>query len=709
MAVDGVTGFAKVPSSCIFPGMNTKDRLRAGTLVALALLFSVPIARASVGYPHPEAPRLLNYYLRTDIAGKEILLSKWDVLVVPFQLIDWEPASLELTRQNNPDLLLLAYIDPVLITDNLGPDDTAGTLRHDLVTGVDPSWLARNAVGDVISFWEHAEHVNVTAACPEVDGEQYAGYFIRFVRERFVPLIQAGIIDGIFLDEMSNGGYLWWEPLFNPRQWPGQTPPGVDSLSFDYNNNGIADRAEAGIGYPMIQQWLTESMTMFADSLAAALPAGAVIMGNNSKPRHDALHGKLYEAFPGSPGEGYFDGTLMDLDTWNSLEFGANLTSVNGLYPFQEVGGSPFDMPPFRFRYTGSLLSDNYFSYDFNTFDHYQVTWYDLFDYRLGLPLGPRFTMNETPLFVDSFEGAIGPFIAPFAPHTAVSITSEPGLVLQGSSSLLATTNSADPFPTLFYVQPSGGFLPDTSYVFSFRYRMLDVAQGETQVFFKSSPGGFVTTTLRAEAGAEGLYRGKISLGAATNYTVRLVTRGVVSMVIDSLSVVAGDGGLLAREYENGLVVCNASEIEQSLPHDPDWILLPGDDQAVDYAPWLAGEAIVVPYEDGVVFARGETASNDLPLGPRGQVRLGEPWPNPGNPGLTLSVAGDPGLEIQLTLHDIRGRELARLWQGVPGPSGKTLVFGNDNADLPALASGVYLLRAAGGRDQQVRRWVLLR
>lgn len=676
-------------------------RLSLGCRLSVCALVVSVIASASVavsvraGIPHPGAPRLLNYYLRTDIAGKEILLSKWDILVLPYQLLDWEPASLELVRQSNPDLLLLAYIDPVLIADNLGADDLPGTLRYDLVTGVHTDWLARNESGQVISFWAHAEHVNITSACPMVDGKLYRDYFIEFVRERLFPLIEAGMIDGIFLDEMSNGGYLWWDPLF--------------AGSFDYNNNGIADLYEAGIGGPGIQAWLTESMAMFADSLAAGLPQGAVIMGNNSKPRHDALHGKLYEAFPGSPGEGYFDGTLMDLDIWNSLEGGTSVTSVNGLYPFQEVGGSPFDMPPFRFRYTGSLLSDNYFSYDFNTFDHYQVTWYDLFDFRLGLPLGPRFTLGETPLFVDAFEGAIGPYVAPFSAHTAASITNEPGLVLQGESSLLATTNSADPFPTLFYIQPPGGFLPDTSYVFSFRYRMLDVAQGETQLFFKSSPGGLVTTTLRAETGAEGLYRGKLNLGAATNYSVRLVSRGIVSMVIDSLSVVLGDGGLLAREYENGLVVCNGSESDQLLPYDPDWILLPGDDQALDFAPWLTGDDIVVPYEDGVVFARGETAIDNVPLGARGRVSLGPPWPNPGNPGLTLSVAGDPGLMIRLSLHDVSGREIAKLWEGVPGPEGRTLSFGGDGSSLPKLASGVYLLRAAGGGNHQVRRWVLLR
>lgn len=687
--------------------MNTNivRRIRRPLVVfalACGLLGAASGQQARAGFLHPEAPRLLNYYLRTDIVGKEAFLASFDIVVLPYQLIDWEPESLALMRQANPDLRILPYIDPVMIVDNLGPDDLPGTLRYDFVTGVDPAWLAYDENGNIISFWAHAEHVNITSVCPIVGGKQYRDHFIDFVRTRFMPLIEAGVIHGIFLDEMSSGSYLWWDPLF----------PG----SFDYNNNGLADRYEAGIGDAGVQAWLTETQQMFADSLRAALPPGAVVMGNNARPRYDALHGKLYEAFPGSRGEGYFDGSLMDLDIWNSLELGDNITSINAVYPYVEVEGSPTDMPPFRFRFTGSLLSDNYFSYDFTTFDHYQLDWYDLYDHNLGLPLGPRYTIGETPLFVDTFEGAVGPYVAPFTAQCAVSITSEPGLVLQGNSSLLVTTNSVDPYPTIFYLQPAGGFQPDTCYVLSFRYRMLEVELGETQLFFKKSPADpgnppdppTTTTTLRPEAGAEGLYRAKVYLGSQSSYTVRLMTKGIVSMVIDSLSVVFGDGGLLAREYENGLVVCNASGAGQVLAHDPQWLLQSGDGQAQDFAPWLSGYGIVVPNEDGVVFARSGTAT-ELP--PPSPVRFGlsDPWPNPGNPSFNVRVWAEEGRALGLSLHDLQGRRLAQLWTGRPGPAGQELSFSPGAGGLPSLASGIYLLRVDDGEASAQRRWVLLR
>ncbi len=287
--------------------------------------------------------------------------------------------------------------------------------------------------------------------------------------------------------------------------------------------------------------------------------------------------------------------------------------------------------------------------------------------------------------------------------------------MLQGNSSLLVTTNSVDPFPTLFYLQPPGGFLPDTSYVISFRYRALEVAQGETQLFFKKSPADpgsppdppTTTTLVRPEPGAEGLYRAKVYLGSQSNYSVRLMTKGVVSMVIDSLSVVFGNGGLLAREYENGLVVCNASEEGQVLAYDPQWLLLGGDGQAQDFAPWLSGSPIVLPNEDGVIFARSGTGA-ELPP-PPARLGLSEPWPNPGNPSFSLRVWAEEGRTLALGLHDIRGRRLAQLWTGRPGPSGRVLSFSPGAGGLPSLSSGVYLLRVEGGGLSAQRRWVLLR
>lgn len=650
-------------------------------ILLLALSFQAqPVAALNA---HPEAPRTLNYYLRTDLEGREQLLSKWDLMVVPHQVIDEQAGSLAQIRLLNPDQITLAYIDPFQVPAN--PSQTPGHIQHDFVEGIAPEWYAYNTAGEVISVWENSLHVNYTSACPVVGGLTYRDYFVDFVESRLLSLIDQGIIDGVFLDEMSNGGYLWWQDQIDEFQ------------GYDYDNDGLADDPD------QIGIWMNEALLYLSDTLGNALPAEGHLMGNNCKPYLPGLGGKLFEAFPGN-WENYIPGSLLDLDTWNSLETGPDITSINGVW--WNLG----DARHFRYRFSASLLGDTYFSYDASTSDHHQIYWYDLFDFNLGLPLGQRYTIGETPLMLSDFESGMGSFVQPFTPHSAVSVTSEPGLVIQGESSLLAEVTSADAWPTLFFVTVPGGYLPGETYTFSFRYRILEAAQPDIRLFFKSSPEGLSSTVLRAMQGAEGLYRAALTLGEAEAPEIRLLVESAFSIVIDSLSVVQGDGGLWARDYEHGAVVCNASGGDLFLPHDSDWELVDANSQPDQYPDWAFGIGVTIQYEDGLVFRNTDGATGAPPLAPGlSRVALGAPWPNPFNPRFSVTLGGTAGAEAVLTLHDVRGRRLAELWRGVLEGSGQRLSFDLDRALSESLPSGVYLLRAATSADRTQCKLVLLR
>ncbi|MFA7330825.1 MAG: T9SS type A sorting domain-containing protein [Candidatus Delongbacteria bacterium] len=84
--------------------------------------------------------------------------------------------------------------------------------------------------------------------------------------------------------------------------------------------------------------------------------------------------------------------------------------------------------------------------------------------------------------------------------------------------------------------------------------------------------------------------------------------------------------------------------------------------------------------------------------------QLGEPWPNPFNPVSHVEVHNPNGLPLTLTLHNLLGQEVARLHDG-PLPAG-TRQFRVDGAGL---ASGLYLLTARQGDQQDVRRLLLVR
>ncbi|MBM4116143.1 T9SS type A sorting domain-containing protein [bacterium] len=85
-------------------------------------------------------------------------------------------------------------------------------------------------------------------------------------------------------------------------------------------------------------------------------------------------------------------------------------------------------------------------------------------------------------------------------------------------------------------------------------------------------------------------------------------------------------------------------------------------------------------------------------------LSLAPNWPNPFNPATRLRFglprAGSP----RLTIHDVQGRELARLWDG-PHPAGWLELEWRPQA----LASGVYFARLVLDGEQLTRKLVLLK
>jgi hypothetical protein len=137
---------------------------------------------------------------------------------------------------------------------------------------------------------------------------------------------------------------------------------------------------------------------------------------------------------------------------------------------------------------------------------------------------------------------------------------------------------------------------------------------------------------------------------------------------------------------------------------------------------WFEGDATILALVAGAglvhtdmglnsYLVRDETwataAAPDAPL-PSAAVLLA-PAPNPFNPAVTIAfeVARTQGL--RLTVHDLRGRLVARLAAGVFTPGRHEVTWrGVDDGDRP-LASGVYVVRLTGDDPPQARRVTLVR
>jgi len=555
-----------------------RSRGRRLALLAICTFLGLAIGGVSLAdYPHPEAPRLLSLYLRSTIEGVEADLANFDFVVLSYKLLDKEPENVALLRSLNPDQTLLVYTHGLFMSAT--PEGQPGDAHYDFWAGVDSLWIAYNEFGDSIAF-QNAIALNFTDACPEVGGQQYSDYFINFVETRLYPYIEDGTIDGIYLDGMNERGYEWWDLYF----------PGF----FDYDLNNIADDPE------QVRLWTRDAITRFADELSATLPAGAYILGANCRPFQPNIHGKLFEGFP-AEGEGELAGTLNSLDLWNSTGPAGELSALNGIPEY------PALMSEFRYRYAGSLLSDNYFSYDYDFWDHNQTEWFQLFDFQLGMPQGMRSTILESPTIAAEFESGMDPNILEVATQSQISITSDPGQVILGDQSLLVETITADPRPKLIEIVPPDPLIPFEYYTISMRYHVLSCDEAESNLqmvaTFSASCPLVTSPEIPVVAGSSGLLRTSLHLGSCDDYSIFLQIKGGATVVLDDIHFVVGEGGLWTRDYDNGLVVVNDSGSNKVLPWMPTWELVEGENQTTDYSLWLFGADITLPNKDGLVFS----------------------------------------------------------------------------------------------------------
>ncbi len=594
----------------------------AAVFLLLALLATGGFARADM--PHPDAPRLLNYYLRDDIAGLEAQLAQWDAIVLPYRLFDLKAASFPLLRQHNPDQRILLYFDPMAFSDKV--EGVPGELHHDFLAGVDSLWLARTPEGTPISFWAGTLHGNISEHCPEVGGQTYREYVVEFLTTRIHPLIADGSIDGIFLDEMSQGGWLWWQPEFEG--------------CFDYDVDLVCDEPDS------IQAVLREAVIYFGSETAAGLPAGGLIMGNNCRPYLPELNGKLFEAFP-SDWEAGVTGSLNNLDLWTH---NAPPQSFNA---FNAIPNQLDDRREFRHLFTASLLGDCYFSWSHDTGDHYQLDWFELFDFDLGEPLAARYAFGETPAFTADFESGLHPDVLAVPGASTFSLTTDPAEVLSGTQSLRIDTQTADPWPPLLELTLPGGFQGGEWYTVAFQFDVLDCLPEGSELLLKTNIAGACDQVLAESvpvlAGDRRQFRARLLLEDCDDYRIYLKAKGDMSLLVDSLTVVEGPGGMLVRDYERGRVVCNDSGESRALPFDPNWEVVDADQQGIDYAPWASGLDILIPHGDGIVFEYtpqdGDLRLNEFLLIDGGhhpdEAGENEPWVELFNRGeTTLSLDG---------------------------------------------------------------------
>jgi len=316
------------------------------------------VPQASFALPEVKTtfPRLANYFLHWTISEEEAReLKKWDLLILDMEVQERSRRELQLLRELNPNIILLAYITSVEIRkDALTLPEGVAPLRRKLATSyLKPEWFITDVGGSRRSFWPGTWIVNITDRAPLIEGRRWQDVLPQFVSNE---ILDTGLWDGIFYD---NG----WE---DPSHHTG--------AGLDLDRDGQAESRESvnAVWQEGMQKLLENTSRLFGDR--------ALIMMNGNLAYASQVNGLMFEYFPR---QGWAQ-TMAKYKTSISQNHPPALPVVN------TIGrtGKPDDYSQFRYGLTSTFLDDGFYSFDSGLTDHGQTWWYDEYEAFLGEPLG---------------------------------------------------------------------------------------------------------------------------------------------------------------------------------------------------------------------------------------------------------------------------------------------------------------------------------
>ncbi len=319
-------------------------------LVYILILF-LCLAPNCIAIAQEKNPKTVNYFLHWSITESEAReLAKWDFLVLDMEVQENSPSELQLIRQLNPKIKIVAYITSQNLFDP-SFNSNESVLRKDLAQGIDDSWWLRDENGSRLSDWPSAHVLNVTDYCNQVSGKRWSDYLPDFVAKN---IMASGMWDGVFYDNTWNGA-SW----FNG---------GNISLS----NNGRRNSATE-----LNTAWVNGMKKIFTRT--KQLWPQAIVVGNGSfvDTYLSSLNGWMLEDFP-TPWQngGSWAGVIQ---SYLKLSGGAqNYNIVNA------AGSNQTDYTRFRYGLASSLMGNGYYSFDYGPSNHAQLWWYDEYDNDLG-------------------------------------------------------------------------------------------------------------------------------------------------------------------------------------------------------------------------------------------------------------------------------------------------------------------------------------
>jgi hypothetical protein len=326
--------------------------LLSAILAASLLFLSFSIVAAEAAVLNHNYPRLANYFLKPGLSADRISgLKKWDVLILDSELGNYNPSGLNSIKAQNPNVVLLPYVDTMLIRKrgSYGWDrryNYAKLLAAE--ASGSPGWWLHDQYGNQISTWVDNLNLNLSDVSPTYNGMRWSDFLAKLAGDQ---IVRDYPWDGVFYDDAHQ--YASW----------------LNDGNLDLNNDGAKD----GSSY-INQQWGSGLNNLFSKTRQYAGP-GALIIGNGEYTLYGYGNGRLFENFPKFWSGVTWDSTMQEYFAWQSRGLSPQLVVANGNNG--NTGDQFSNLRNMRFTLASTLLGDGYFSYDYGGDSHGQLWWYD--------------------------------------------------------------------------------------------------------------------------------------------------------------------------------------------------------------------------------------------------------------------------------------------------------------------------------------------
>jgi len=536
------------------------------------------------GYPH------LFYDDTGWLDGRLDVIARFDALSTAFWNGEGETAvRLDSLATMNPDLIRLAYVNIAgwSLPDVADPQHVVNRLDNSIAE----AWLVRNEFGDLV-YWDpripNMPLLNLSTRCPRVNGKTWGEFIADFMVS---DMLSSGRWDGFMMDNIWNGA-----------AWVNAMIPG----SLDLDRNGLADPPDS------VDVWWNGGVNQMLSRFRTQAGPGVLAIGNGNGRQFATLNGRHFEDFPLREG---WAGSLQQIADWQT--YGRPPVLVAGV-----TRSTASDFRRMRYGLCTGLMA-NIFTFHYAEEHSWpNPVFYDEYAVDLGQPLGDAIELGIDVVAEADFDTGLPATFPGTCGAGEVVWTTDPNLVISGAGAVLGRFGNGPGSWHLFLCSSPEDLplAPNATYTVSFEYRVVSEPPGNDYFYLGARSDVNLNASNRnllildPPAGAVGEARADVTLGPYPDYYLYFGMLNGGSIVIDSIRIVSGRGGVFRRDFDKGIALVNPTLAPMTMDLESGLFRIDGVIDPVTNDGSLATR-VTLPAQDGLVLLRGPSGVEQPPGG----------------------------------------------------------------------------------------------